>query len=182
MYVLVIDGTVAGYPYTLADMRADNPQTLFAVNPDADTLATCNVYPVTLTTPPAVDPLMTTVEESDPILIDGVWTQDWAVRDATPEEIAARSAALQASIVEATQARLDAFARTRGYDDIVSACSYATSTHARYGPEGRYCVTAREETWDTLFAIQAAVQAGTHPVPASYSDIEAELPALVWPV
>jgi hypothetical protein len=92
----------------------------------------------------------------------------------TPEQI-------RDEITTAVQARLDTFARTRGYDDIVSACSYATSSHPRYGPEGRYCVSAREETWDAMFAIEAQVLAGVRPLPAGYAEIEPELPPLVWP-
>jgi hypothetical protein len=85
-------------------------------------------------------------------------------------------------IEEETQRRLDDFAGTRGYDNIVSACSYATSTHPKYGVEGRYCVTAREETWDAVFAIEADVLAGLRPLPAGYAEIEPELPPLVWPL
>ena len=33
---------------------------------------------------------------------------------------------LQAMVVQATQERLDDFARTRNYDGILSACTYAT--------------------------------------------------------
>jgi hypothetical protein len=93
----------------------------------------------------------------------------------TPEEV-------KEEITADVQARLDAFAQSRGYDNIVSACSYATSQHPKYGVEGRYCVQAREDTWDALFAIEAEVVAGTRPLPNGYADIEAELPALVWPV
>ena len=85
------------------------------------------------------------------------------------------------AITERVQERLDAFARTRGYDNIVSACSYATSTHPKYGPEGRYCVAVREQTWDTLFVIEADVIAGERPMPRCYEDIESELPVLAWP-
>lgn len=92
----------------------------------------------------------------------------------TPEEV-------KNEVTAAVQARLDAFAQSRGYDSIVSACSYATSQHSKYGPEGRYCVSAREQTWDALFAIEAEVIAGTRPMPTGYGDIESELPALVWP-
>lgn len=88
---------------------------------------------------------------------------------------------IRGRLIAAVQIRLDAFAQSRGYDDIVSACSYATSTHPRYGPEGRYCVSAREATWDAMFAVQAAVEAGTRPMPMSLADIESDLPALTWP-
>lgn len=88
---------------------------------------------------------------------------------------------LQAEIVVATQRRLDAFARTRNYDGILSACTYATSSVAKFATEGQYCVTARDATWAKLYEMLAEVQAGTRPVPSGYPDIEPELPALDWP-
>lgn len=92
----------------------------------------------------------------------------------TPQEI-------RIEITTAVQERLDIFAQTRGYDNIVSACSYATSNHSRYGPEGRYCVQVREATWDKLFEIESEVLAGTRPMPRTYAEIEPELPVLAWP-
>ncbi len=104
------------------------------------------------------------------------WTQ--AEIDAAKAEAAAR---LQAAIVQATQARLDAFARERGYDGILSACTYATSGVPRFAAEGQRAVQARDETWATLYEILNQVRAGARPAPASLADIEAELPALEWP-
>jgi hypothetical protein len=88
---------------------------------------------------------------------------------------------LQAEIVAATQQRLDDFARTRNYDGILSACTYATSAVPKFQTEGQYCVNARDNTWATLYTILGEVQAGTRPVPSGYEDIEGDLPALVWP-
>lgn len=93
----------------------------------------------------------------------------------TPDEI-------QAEVVKKTQERLDNFARTRNYDGILSACTYATSTVPKFQVEGQYCVVARDATWTKLYEILAEVQSGTRPLPSGYSDIESELPALVWPV
>jgi hypothetical protein len=143
------------------------------------------------------------VQPDAPILTDkGHWEQTWIEVDvysdytdakdvlhtkaeqeaaAIAADTATKIAALQANIISETQKRLDTFATTRGYDNIVSACSYATST-SKYGTEGKYCVTAREATWDAVFAIQAEVLAGTRAAPSSFADIEAELPPLVWPV
>lgn len=91
-----------------------------------------------------------------------------------PEEV-------RAEIVAATQARLDAFAQTRGYDGILSCATYATSTVPKFAAEGQYAVEARDATWSALYAMLAEVLAGTRPLPAGYADIEPELPALAWP-
>lgn len=109
-------------------------------------------------------------------------TYDWAAKAwvdrRTPEQAAQD---LQAIIVLATQARLDAFARTRNYDGILSAATYATSGVAKFALEGQHCVTARDATWATLYTVLAEVQAGTRPVPTGFADIEPLLPPLDWP-
>lgn len=92
----------------------------------------------------------------------------------TPEE-------LQTEIVESTQQRLDDFARTHGYDGILSLCTYATSTVPKFAAEGQYGVEARDATWAKLYQILAEVQAGTRPMPSGYGDIEPLLPVLEWP-
>ena len=87
-----------------------------------------------------------------------------------------------AAVTEATQARLDTFAKTRNYDGILSACTYADSTVPKFATEGQYAVQARDATWAALYALLAEVQAGTQPVPASFDDVRPLLPALEWPV
>jgi hypothetical protein len=88
---------------------------------------------------------------------------------------------LQREIVAAVQMRLDDFARSRGYDSILSACTYATSAVPQFSSEGQYAVRSRDETWRKLYEMLAEVQTGTRTVPTSFTDIEGELPALSWP-
>ena len=181
MYALTQNNQAICCPYDAADLRRDNPGTSFPAVPTDALLAEWGVFPVTATTPPAFDPPTQKLVEELPANIGGTWTQVWSVVALTADELAAKQQQVREEIAVRVQERLDAFARTRGYDNIVSACSYATSAHAKYGPEGRYCVAARESTWDALFAIEADVIAVNRPMPAGYEDIEAELPALVWP-
>jgi hypothetical protein len=86
-----------------------------------------------------------------------------------------------ASLTAQIQKRLDDFAKTRNYDGILSACTYATSTVPKFATEGQYCVQARDATWAAGYALMDEVLAGIRPVPTSISDIESELPELVWP-
>ena len=88
--------------------------------------------------------------------------------------------ALQQEIVQATQVRLDDFARTRSYDGILSACTYATSSVPKFQAEGQYCVEARDATWAKLYSILEEVNQGIRPMPTGFSDIELELPVLIW--
>jgi hypothetical protein len=85
------------------------------------------------------------------------------------------------SIIAATQQRLDAFAQTRNYDGILSACTYATSAVPKFATEGQYCVEVRDTTWAALYDILGEVQAGTRQQPSGFADIESDLPVLTWP-
>ena len=92
---------------------------------------------------------------------------------------------LELKVGEATdkvQERLDSFAKTRGYAGIMSACTYATSTNAKFAAEGQYCVESRDATWATLYQILDDVKSGSRLPPNSYEELEAELPVLEWPV
>lgn len=119
------------------------------------------------------DPFMPAPEDFDALrfeeyrLVDGEWI--------IPQP------PVQEQIVTATQQRLDDFARTRNYDGILSACTYATSTVPKFKTEGQYCVEARDETWAKLYEIMDEVQSGVRPPPTGYDDIEPELPVLEWP-
>lgn len=95
---------------------------------------------------------------------------------------AERNASIQKSIVDATQQRLDDFARTRNYDGILSLCTYATSAVPKFAAEGQYAVQARDATWAALYAFMADVQVGTQPVPTGFEDVEPLLPPLAWPI
>lgn len=88
---------------------------------------------------------------------------------------------LQTIIVLSVQQRLDTFAQTRKYDNILSAATYAGSTIPQFALEGSYAVQIRDATWAKLYQMLAEVEAGTRPIPAAYDEIETELPALEWP-
>jgi hypothetical protein len=81
---------------------------------------------------------------------------------------------------EKIQARLDAFARTRNYDGILSACTYAASTNPKFAADGQYCLQARDATWSKCYEILDKVQSGQRPIP-TWEELEAELPTLEWP-
>jgi hypothetical protein len=88
---------------------------------------------------------------------------------------------LQTSIVQAVQDRLDAFAQTRGYDNILSACTYVASAVPKFATEGQDAVDARDVAWMTCYQILGAVLAGSRPVP-TVAEVLAELPLPSWSV
>lgn len=88
---------------------------------------------------------------------------------------------IKAVIIKEVQNRLDEFAKTRNYDNILSACTYATSTIQKFQVEGQYCVEIRDTTWNKLYEILLEIENNTRPEPVSYAEIESELPIPTWP-
>lgn len=82
--------------------------------------------------------------------------------------------------VMAVQVVLDAKAQERGYDGILSACTYADDTNSKFAAEGAACKAWRSAVWAQCYADLAAVQAGTMAQPTVAAFI-ASLPQLTWP-
>ena len=84
------------YPYGFSQLQADNPYTNYGSNQDVaywfpqTTTAIENGYTlaeVVLAPKPGYDPArQTCTQNSQPVLIDGVWTLGWQVTDFTPQE------------------------------------------------------------------------------------------------
>lgn len=110
--------------------------------------------------------------------------ETYEIPDPTPEELAAQQAAEQQRIIRdlttAVQAHLDATARTRNYDGILSACTYATSTNSQFAAEGQACVQWRDACWFACYGVMNSAQLGGRETPTS-EQLIAELPPMVWP-
>lgn len=81
---------------------------------------------------------------------------------------------------DAVQKHLDDEAKTRNYDSILSACSYATSTNPRFSAEGQACVAWRDAVWAECYTILELVQTGRR-APPTIPELLAALPAMTWP-
>lgn len=86
---------------------------------------------------------------------------------------------IQAALTKAVQDHMDATVQTRGYDNINSACSYATSTDAVFLAEAQACVAWRDKVWRYCYDTLAEVLAGERDIPTA-EELIAELPELVW--
>ena len=83
-------------------------------------------------------------------------------------------------LTSAIQSMLDETARERGYDSILSLCTYATSPNKKFADEGQAGVSWRDEVWAKGFTILADVEGGERAIP-TVDELLAELPAFVWP-
>lgn len=86
---------------------------------------------------------------------------------------------VKADLVAAVQAHLDAAAKAKGYDNIVSACSYAAAPNP-YQAEGAAFIAWRGAVWQHCYQVVGEVESGARPVPTA-EELLGELPEVTWP-
>lgn len=97
-YLLTSNNAISKFPYSLEELRSDNPQTSFPLEMSSDELAEWGVYSVEEQNPPAYNEQTELIELQPPALVNGVWVQGWLIAQANAEEIERRTtekAALQ---------------------------------------------------------------------------------------
>jgi hypothetical protein len=87
MYAKIINNVVTHFPYSMADLYRDNPNTSFPTTLTTDTLLAFDIHKVIQTPVISVDskthrPIQSLQQ------IDGVWTQQWVAQQ-LPESAAA---------------------------------------------------------------------------------------------
>lgn len=97
-----------------------------------------------------------------------------------PEPIPPTEQEIIAGLVDAVQKHLDATARTRNYDGILSLCTYATSNDAIFAAEGQAGVVWRDACWRYSYQVMADIKAALRTIPTP-DELVAELPEMVWP-
>lgn len=183
MYAKVNGKEVIRYPYAIRDLYSENPNVSFPANLTDNALLEYGIVRIVATGRPDHDNFTQSVDEISPAFNDARnrWEQQWAIRSATDVEISERKESLKNNFIIQTKRRLDGFAQSRGYDNILSACTYSASLIQKFSVEGQYCVSQRDATWAKLFEIIGEIETGARPIPKSFQDIEPELPVLAWP-
>jgi lambda repressor-like predicted transcriptional regulator len=97
MYLRLNEETVT-YPYSIADLRADNPDTSFPSEMSDALLASFGVYPVTSVPRPQYDAVTQNISAGTPAQQGDAWVQTWVVSDASPAEVEARTADVSAGV------------------------------------------------------------------------------------
>lgn len=190
IYALVDKSNILLYPMAIEDINArDNPTETY--------------YKCFFDDTPSYDPITETLVEDPHVIGECVYV----IRRVTDKDLDAIMAELNTFIanelannrvptvtslpngvldsimnltVKRVQLSLDEFAKTRGYDDIRSLCTYATSTNAKFKTEGERGIVLRDLTWDALYDYMGTVSAGGIPYPFTWNNISSVLPALTW--
>ena len=93
MYILAHNQIVEKFPYSIDDLRKDNPRVSFSNSNSTEMLASYNVFPVVRTD--ATYDTTTQVAEPNGCVYTGTrWETAWTVRDKKPEEAEQYIAAL----------------------------------------------------------------------------------------
>jgi hypothetical protein len=106
-----------------------------------------------------------------PIITD--WTAE-EIEAATVQKIEAFATAAYPQV----QGRLDVFARTRNYDSITSACTYALGTDPVFSVEGKRAVQMRDTVYRDLNDKLQLIRNRTLALPSVIEELN--LPALTW--
>lgn len=171
--------------FSLKEHREAFPNPSFPPSgPSLDFYAANNCFPVSLSKPCDLDTHR--LVSVPPYLEDGTVFTVQVVNLSTDEMAqinATKTAKFIRSVEESAQAMLDAFARTKNYDGILSATTYAASSVPSFAADGAYAVLVRDQVWAALYALMEHIKAGIVPMPTSFEiDVKPVLPVLAWPL
>jgi hypothetical protein len=107
MFVKITNGQPTKYPYTVGDLRKDNPNVSFPKVLSAEQLTGWGVMPVTVQSTPSFNSATQRVDTATmPTLVNGAWTIVKTVVDKTAEQIAADNENKAATIREQRDRKL----------------------------------------------------------------------------
>ena len=78
MFAKLTSGNIGQYPYTVGDLRRDNPNTSFPRQIPDETLAEYGLVKVKPADQPSFDNIVERPKELLPVLIEGEWVQQWS--------------------------------------------------------------------------------------------------------
>jgi len=99
MYVKITSGSVSQYPYTIGQLRRDNPNISFPRDIPASILSEYGVEAVTYAPQPSyAERTHSCSQNAAPTLVDGAWTTGWTVSSKSADETAAYDATAATSV------------------------------------------------------------------------------------
>lgn len=126
MQVKITDGQVAKFPYSVGQLRKDNPNVSFPKTPSAEVLANWGVYNVTPAAHPDFDRATQDVKRVNPTLVNGEWTEAWEVVTVSAEEQATRRTSQEQTVRSKRDQKLAESDWTQVADAPVDKAAWAT--------------------------------------------------------
>ena len=131
MYVKATNGSLDQYPYTIGQLRRDNPNTSFPKQISLAVLESYGVYPVVEKEAPVFNQRTQRVlKDTSPSLVAGEWVIDWTISDKSTTQIAQYDAGISEENRTKRNMLLSASDWTQVADAPVDATAWATYRQA----------------------------------------------------
>lgn len=168
------------YPITESEIRASFPEISFGF-PFVPPSDYAEVQPTEI---PSYDLNSQIVVGKQPKLYRGVFKENWEVQDLDPATAQAnaqrRIEELKTLFISEIQIHMDQTAREKGYDSILSACSYSNSLIPTFKEESDAASVWRDQVWAYCIDHLDRMQKGTRAIPTSPKEFIEELPKINW--
>ena len=86
---------------------------------------------------------------------------------------------IQAKMTKVVQDYMGAKVQERGYDGILSVCSYINTGNLKFDAEGEACRKWRSAVWEKCYDMVSEIKTGERVIPTE-DELIAELPPLEW--
>ncbi len=151
------NGAITQYPYSVAQLKADNPNTIFTLPLNPETLAEYNVVEVLPTERPDYDPITHDLTEAEPIETANGWVQQFQLTEVSSEIQDERynsranwrqfydGLLINAAFVRARAGAAEVLSINAAYTDIANALALAA--------QGLVNVLAIQACFDNLIAV-----------------------------
>jgi hypothetical protein len=158
-------------PYSIRQLRIDNPDTSFPESPSDELLAKWGVFPVITLTSPEYDAAMQYVVSADPVFIAGQWVQQWEVVDLPADDT-------QSAYTVALESHYDAVAQSRRYDNRLT-CALRAGYPGPFQAEALAFAQWMDNCNATAYQYMLDVEAGELERPTIAGMLEL-VPDIVW--
>jgi hypothetical protein len=86
MYAKIVDGQVNKYPYSILELRKDNPQVSYPENPNEEVLNSLGIFSIVPENPPTYKQATQRCDRVLPTFQNGRWVETWQVSELSEAE------------------------------------------------------------------------------------------------
>jgi hypothetical protein len=180
MYVLVHNQEVQSYPYSVDQLKRDNPDVSFPADITDEVLSNWNVFPVADTPQPPYNVHTQKVVWATPALVDGVWAHQWKIVSLSQEEIDYYLDCLVRDYDSVLNNHYDTVAQSKQYDNRTT-CSMRAGYEGPYQSEAIAFAQWMDSCNQTAYIIYEQIKSGERQPFDSEQEFLDSFPELIWP-